>query len=391
MKSKMILFLASFIVLFSACRNEDEPTLPAYGSRTILIYMMAQNSLSPFARVDMEEMIKGMKQVDATSNNLLVYIDDYSAPRLVRLGKNSKGQVVEEVVANYPEQNSTDVAVMKKVISTAFNTYKAESYGMGFWSHGEGWIPSPAKTRWFGQDGNDYMNIDDLHEALQVAPKLDFLFFDACFMESVEVAYALRDCGDYMISSPTEIPGPGAPYEDVVPAMFTAGNPTMKIASAYYAYYENRYNDGVGLANDNWTGGVSVGVAKMSELENLAAATAKILPKYVTEKTDFDLSGVMCYDRRYLALYHDLDQYIYKLTAGNSDYDAWKAAFDKVMVYWKSTPRNYSAYVGMFTMDSKAKGLSTYIPMTNRESTNTSYRDTGWYKASGWADTGWYK
>ena len=45
------------------------------------------------------------------------------------------------------------------------------------------------------------------------------------------------------------------------------------------------------------------------------------------------------------ALYHDLDQYIYKLTAGNSDYDAWKAAFDKVMVYWKSTPRNYSAYV----------------------------------------------
>ena len=235
------------------------------------------------------------------------------------------------------------------------------------------------------------MNIDDLHEALQVAPKLDFLLFDACFMESVEVAYALRDCGDYMISSPTEIPGVGAPYEDVVPAMFTAGNPTMKIVSAYYTYYENRYNDGVGLTNENWTGGVSVGVAKMSELENLAAATAKILPKYVTGKTDFDLSGVMCYDRRYLALYHDLDQYIYKLTAGNSDYDAWKAAFDKVMVYWKSTPRNYSAYVGMFTMDSKAKGLSTYIPMTNRESTNTSYRDTGWYKASGWADTGWYK
>ena len=74
MKSKMILFFVSFVMLFSACRNEDEPTLPAYGSRTVLIYMMAQNSLSPFARLDMEEMIKGMKQVDATSNNLLVYI-----------------------------------------------------------------------------------------------------------------------------------------------------------------------------------------------------------------------------------------------------------------------------------------------------------------------------
>lgn len=47
---------------------------------------------------------------------------------------------------------------------------------MVFWSHGEGWIPSPAKTRWFGQDGNNYMDIADLHAALQVAPDLDFLF-----------------------------------------------------------------------------------------------------------------------------------------------------------------------------------------------------------------------
>lgn len=101
---------------------------------------------------------------------------------------------MEETIENYPEQNSADANVMKKVISTAFNQYKAEKYGMVFWSHGEGWIPSPAKTRWFGQDGNNYMDIADLHAALQVAPDLDFLFFDACFMEAVEVAYALRDC-----------------------------------------------------------------------------------------------------------------------------------------------------------------------------------------------------
>lgn len=84
--------------------------------------------------------------------------------------------MVEETIENYPEQNSADANVMKKVISTAFNQYKAEKYGMVFWSHGEGWIPSPAKTRWFGQDGNNYMDIADLHAALQVAPDLDFLF-----------------------------------------------------------------------------------------------------------------------------------------------------------------------------------------------------------------------
>jgi len=80
-----------------------------------------------------------------------------------------------------------------------------------------------------------------------------------------------------------------------------------------------------------------------------------------------------------------------QITAGNGDYDSWREAFDKVMVYWKSTPRNYSAYAGMFTMNQDAKGLSTYIPRMSAPSLNTSYQQTEWYKVSGWADTGWYK
>ena len=70
------------------------------------------------------------------------------------------------------------------------------------------------RQRHVGQDGNNYMDIADLHAALQVAPDLDFLFFDACFMEAVEVAYALARLRNYLISSPTEIPGPGAALSD---------------------------------------------------------------------------------------------------------------------------------------------------------------------------------
>lgn len=187
MKLKITLYSVCLLMLLAACQQDGPTPEPSVGSRTVLVYMIAQNSLAPLASADIEEMKEGMRQVDATSGNLLVYIDDYSAPRLIRLGKDKKGKVVEETIENYPEQNSADANVMKKVISTAFNQYKAEKYGMVFWSHGEGWIPSPAKTRWFGQDGNNYMDIADLHAALQVAPDLDFLFFDACFMEAVEV------------------------------------------------------------------------------------------------------------------------------------------------------------------------------------------------------------
>ena len=50
------------------------------------------------------------------------------------------------------------------------------------------------------------------------------MLFDACYMQSVEVIYQLRDRTDYFIGSPTEIPGPGAPYEAVVPALFSQIN-----------------------------------------------------------------------------------------------------------------------------------------------------------------------
>ena len=64
--------------------------------------MIAQNSLAPLASADIEEMKEGMRQVDATSGNLLVYIDDYSAPRLIRLGKDKKGKVVATLVTVSP-------------------------------------------------------------------------------------------------------------------------------------------------------------------------------------------------------------------------------------------------------------------------------------------------
>lgn len=396
MKLKIIALGICLVSLFSACNEDDnESELPASGSRTVLVYMAAENSLSSFATIDLSEMIKGMERVDASMNNLLVYIDDYSTPRLIRLGKDKKGKVVEELVANYPEQNSVDVSVMKEIFSTAFNKYKAESYGIVFWSHGEGWVPyAKASTRWWGQDFVDkeskQMNIADLHEALKVAPHFDYLFFDACFMQSIEVAYELRDRGDYFISSPTEIPGPGAPYQEVVPFLFANENAAIQIADSYYHYYKGIYNDGIGITNSNWTGGVSVGVMKADELENLAAATARILPKYVQNQQAISVADLMCYDvLRKTGYYYDFNGAMYNLTDGNNDYDRWKESFDKAVIYWNTTPRNYSGYGGMFSMEG-ATGLSTYILRGSYNSSlNTFYRTYQWYKDAGWNQTGW--
>ena len=38
------------------------------------------------------------------------------------------------------------------------------------------------------------------------------------------------------------------------------------------------------VSNENWTGGVATSVIKSAALDNLAAATKTIIPKYIQEK-----------------------------------------------------------------------------------------------------------
>lgn len=69
-------------------------------------------------------------------------------------------------------------------------------------------------------------------------------------------------------------------------------------------------------------------------------------------------------------------------------YETWKQAFDAAAVYWNTTPMNYSAYVGMFSMEN-TNGVSCYIPTTSDNLTDKAYRLTEWYTAIGFDKLNW--
>ena len=130
---------------------------------------------------------------------------------------------------------------------------------------------------------------------------------------------------------------------------------------------------------------------KSEALEELARATKKILPKYIQDKREINRSGIQRYDFSSEDANYDLEGLVQSLTGGkeNTDYQSWRTAFDNVVTYWKTTPRNYSNKVSMFSMEG-AEGLSTYIPTGASNSTmNTFYRTLSWYTAAGWDGTGW--
>jgi hypothetical protein len=345
-------------------------------------------------------MMEGVMELKDEADRLIVYVDNNfryeGQPQLFRLKKSKKGIVVKEVIRTYETQNSMSVEVMEDVFSCAFGNFPAASYGLVLWSHGDGWAPSDNQklslSRSFGQDdsGSTQMDISDLHEVLRDY-HFDFVLFDACFMQSVEVVYELRDCSDYFIGSPTEIPGPGAPYQILVKSMFNDKNTVaVDVAETYYDYYADRYKDGINNSNENWTGGVSVSVVKSDGLEQLATATKHIFSSYLNEQTPIDVSAIMCYGRspkQPSLYYYDIDGFIDTLTKHNADYAIWQTAYQKAVPYYETTKRNYSAHGGMFSMEG-SQGLSIYIPNKNLTSINSFYSSYAWYTAAGWDETG---
>ena len=444
------IFLWAFICLlaFSACSKNDDPITPiepslddvpkapAQGStanRTVLIYMGADSNLGNdgFASSDLQEISEAIQAMAAniySNNNLLVFYDQYASsqkPVLFRLVKEgeikasdtdpkNKELVIrtkQEVIKEFPtEITSTEPAVIEEVMKLAYSTFPANSYGFVYWSHGDGWLPGKYESmglrassplRYIGVDCNNSSanasnsfktGIPELAEVLKKAPKkLDFLLFDACFMMSMEVAYELRDCADYIISSPTETPGPGAPYTQVVPQMFASSNAAVQLATAYYQFYENKYNPDVTNSNTNWTGGVSMTVLKGSKLSHLAAVTEMCLPEGPVNVNSLR-NNVFDYDKRNNSHvgYYDMLGLMEQIIPSETLLIQWKNAYTDALAYWKTTGKNYSAYSRMFSMDG-ANGVSHYIPTTSASSAtrDVEYRSTSWYKDAGLSKLRW--
>ena len=402
---KILSFLVGLAALFAACENNDNegPVTPEpreQVGRTVLVYIVGDagdsNELSDLFKINFSDMKAGMEEVDYSKCNLVVYSEmKNDLPHLISL-KQKNGKVVADTLFTYAEQNPLDKEVMSKVIAQTVDYFPADSYGFVFLSHSSSWVSASnnANSRSIGYYRKTQMNIPDFREALFSAfPKpLKFILFDSCNMQSVEVAYELRDCAEYFIGSPTEIPGPGAPYKAVVPEMFTETNLAMNIAEAYYGYYEKLYTGVSPISNENWTGGIATSVIKSDALDNLAAATKTIIPKYIQDAGVVQRDDIQLYDFSSDKANYDFDNLIQNLTGGkdNADYQSWRQAFDEAVIYRKTTPKNYSGITySMFSME-KAEGLSTYIPRGSFDSKmNNFYRTLQWYSAAGWDETGW--
>lgn len=383
-KTYLALFLS--VIVFGSCTSDDNPKNNIVPSRTVLVYMMANNNLEDLLSDNVEDMVSGLEKVDkknAENCNFLIYYQGRSgaSPVLYKM-ESIKGKAAKVEVKTFSKRSSVDKVRVKEVIDYVFTNYPADSEGLIFSSHADGWLPIGApRTRWIGQDGDDFLDIFDLKWAMgrfQGNP-LDFILFDCCFMQSVEVAYEFRNYTKFTIGSATETPGPGGPYKRLMTEFYSnkQGRDLAKgIANSYFLAYKN------GEVEDWFKSyGVSIGVVETEKLDKLQAVTLSALQELNIPQ--LDNKDVFYYDQSKQHYYYDF----YRLMEKNvspASFNQWEDAFKEVMIDYNTTEYNYSAYYGTFLM-TESKGLAMYTPVKgNNMATNPNvveyYKRLDWYK-----------
>lgn len=408
----IVLFFLALIV--SACHDDDETPKTGPANRTVLVYMMAENSLSNYAEKggnldsDMQEMIQGASSIP-DNDHLIVFLDDADAsqkPRIYEIKKATKKKEAQaELVREYTEEVcSTDPAALEEVLNYVKRNYPAKGYGLVMWSHGSGWLPAGQKkdSRSIGVDNENNtssntgieMEISDLAEVIAGFGKLDFLYFDACYMQGIEVAYELRGVTDYVIGCPAETSALGARYDKIILPMFAPVADIKGIVNNNFNYYSSIYNTKNKNNAENY--GCLMSAIKCNELDALAEMTAPIISNYASNQHLLTINSNVQTYRGTTAWpdFYDFQGVIHAIST-ESEYTQWLSQFDKAVICRVHTNEWFSGRNSWIKFDvddsvSPHGIVSMYVPKNGSSyvTWNKDFKNTRWYAAV-WGNTGW--
>lgn len=371
-----------FVGLLSNCDNEPDTPKEDSPKRTVLIYMAADNNLSDFSAANINNALIGAAGDNLNGGNLLIYVDPANnVPQLIRIAKNKQGVVEKQVVKTYAEHNSASPEIMQAVIDDVLSdrTYKADSYGLILWSHGTAWLPYDINNylRSFGDDHGSALTMDDLKRAIP-DHLFDFILFDACYMSSIEVAYALKDKAKYILGSPTEILAEGMPYRFIIQDLFSDEALSVLLTNVGHRFY-TYYNEQQGGTH---TASATVSLLKTEHLPQMAAVCREILRGKEESLLDLPLQEIQQMD--YLKqnpphLLYDFDDYIVRV-ASAEQYAHYAAVLAELIPYKEATKTAFYA-IGITLPINRFSGLSVYAPQTALPKLNAWYKTQDWYQA----------
>ncbi len=234
--------LISIVLALTGCGGgggSDESSINPEPERkwTYMVYMAADNNLSIYADLDINEMeivgsgddVNIVVQVEFSP----IYNEDLAGHTLRgKITRDTDWDVINSDLADIGSQNMVDPQTLAAFIAWAAHYYPAQRYALVVWSHSDGW-KGPASSLLpkgvISDSSNDpgkLMSIQDVAGAVRSSGvDLDLINFDACLMGMYEVAYEFGGLADYLVFSEELYPSFGDAYDDILEEL--AADPDM--------------------------------------------------------------------------------------------------------------------------------------------------------------------
>ena len=417
--AKALLLVMVVMAGLSSCSKDDDesesdpdtPPIEVKTKRTVMVYMAAENNLTQYGGYryldnDYYELLEGSCEL-ADDQRLLVFVDSLNAkpaigtPRIVEL-RGGKEIIVKEYDKEF---YSCDPTHFREVLTTMMDYGQADEYGLVLWGHASGWVVESDTiadaARAYGQDygtdgnlgGKKWMNITQMARTLKGLPKLKFIFADCCNMMCAEVGYELRHATDYLIGSPAEIPGDGAPYHLVLPYLYKDSTELYKgVIDTYYNDYPEGYS-------------VPLSVIDTRYIQELAYQTRDILstfvPTYPEEVNLTRNTGLVFYWTPDAPVMYDM-RAILKTYAPADAFAQWDTVCQKAVPYHLMSMRWMTVYSDQITAfnyfqqdESLNVCVSMFVPQNNVYYQqgifryNATYTQLEWNRIVDWSRFGW--
>ena len=409
------------LVCLTACHDEENDNSGTYkppvtASRTVLIYMASENDLARegFLRSDLREIVEGSEFL-GNDQRLFVFVDSLGTGRMPYIMEVHGGKTYMRHEYDHEFYSCSPVyfhEIIQKVVSMA----PADSYGLVLWGHASGWTVSTdtiasSRTRAYGQDDGDdgskkerkWMNITQMAKALEGLPKMEFIFADCCNMMCAEVGYELRNATNYLIGSPAEMPGEGAPYDYLIPHFYKNDSELYRsIIDEYYDYYLDAYQDNYyGLRGHS----VPLSVIDTRYIEVLAEQTHNVLDKFTNgypqypDYPDVITDSIAYYWYSNEPIMFDMRAFI-KANVSDDVFQQWDKSYQLAVPYyrmslqWMTGDYRLDREFLSFSQDTSRYGcVSMFIPIPAYDNStykhNKTYNNYGWNRLIDWSRFGW--
>jgi len=235
---------------------------------TFMVFLNADNNLDSFGVADLQEMVDGGGSNEF--RNVIVLLDREHGPANLYYVTKDGAEVIKEM----GEIDMGDYQQYVRFVVETARAYPAKHYCSIIWNHGSGWKDANGEIikgiSYDDQSGN-HITTAQMTKAMKeikdaLGRKIDVFCFDACLMQMMEVAYAMKDGCDYLIASEETEPGHGYPYTEIMQNFKKGMNPEQ-LSKMIVTEFAKSYDGGSAGSSST-----TQSALKCSEINNLRDA-----------------------------------------------------------------------------------------------------------------------